>query len=780
MTEEDIKLQYITPAIQTKWGLDLITMETKITDGRINLKGNIVIREKPKKADYVLYLNKNKPIAIVEAKDNNHSVSYGLQQAITYAQMQDIPFAYSSNGDGFQEHDLLTGLERTLSMEEFPTIDELTARWESESNDGEGISADEKKVIGQPYYSSQNTYDPRYYQRNAINRTVEAIAKGQERLLLVMATGTGKTYTAFQIVYRLLKSGLKRKVLYLADRNILVDQSIQQDFSPLEKTIHKINFAKDDPVTITSHEVYFSLYQQLAGNEENEDEGSEEEAVARFAKLFNKDFFDLIIVDECHRGSAKKDSNWRKILDYFSSATQIGMTATPKETKYISNIDYFGEPVYTYSLREGIEDGFLAPFKVINIKTDISDGWRPCKGQLDKFGNEIEDRIYTNSDFDYNIILEDRTYEVAKEITEYLKSTDRMQKTIVFCATEDHAERMRIALKNLNADMVKENPDYVVRITGSDTYGKSKLDYFISVSAAYPVIATTSKLLSTGADCKMTKLIVLDEMISSMTEFKQIIGRGTRLREKEGKNHFVVMDFRNVTRLFSDPDWDGPIEMVDGYDPEHKPTPRPTKPGNGDDPVTPPTVDKYIVDENGCDVHIIGKRVEVYDIDGKLLRQESIVDYTKSNILGKYASLDNFILKWTSEEKKEAIRELLKQQGIDLEQMKADQEMTDVDDFDFICHIAYDQKPLTRRERANNVKKRDFLSKYSGVAREVLEALLDKYMNTGIYEIEKTEILQLDPFKKFGKPAKIATYFGGKAGYLQAIKELEEELYKAS
>lgn len=779
MTEEDIKLQYITPAIQAKWGPDRITMETKITDGRINLKGNIVIREKPKKTDYVLYLNKNKPIAIVEAKDNNHSISYGLQQAITYAQMQDIPFAYSSNGDGFQEHDLLTGLERTLSMDEFPTVEELTARWESESNGGEGISADEKKVIGQPYYSSQNTYDPRYYQRNAINRTVEAIAKGQERLLLVMATGTGKTYTAFQIVYRLLKSGLKRKVLYLADRNILVDQSIQQDFFPLEKTIHKINFVKDDPVTITSHEVYFSLYQQLAGNEENEDEGNGEEAVARFAKLFNKDFFDLIIVDECHRGSAKKDSNWRKILDYFSSATQIGMTATPKETKYISNIDYFGKPVYTYSLREGIEDGFLAPFKVINIKTDISDGWRPCKGQLDKFGNEIEDRIYTNSDFDYNIILEDRTYEVAKEITEYLKSTDRMQKTIVFCATEDHAERMRIALNNLNADMVKENPDYVVRITGSDTYGKSKLDYFISVSAAYPVIATTSKLLSTGADCKMTKLIVLDEMISSMTEFKQIIGRGTRLREKEGKNHFVVMDFRNVTRLFSDPDWDGPIEMMDGYDPEHKPTPRPTKPGNSDDPVTPPTVDKYIVDENGCDVHIIGKRVEVYDIDGKLLRQESIVDYTKSNILGKYASLDNFILKWTSAEKKEAIRELLKQQGIDLEQMKADQGMTDVDDFDFICHIAYDQKPLTRRERASNVKKRDFLSNYSGVAREVLEALLDKYMNTGIYEIEKTEILQLDPFKKFGKPAKIATYFGGKAGYLAAIRELEEELYKA-
>ena len=780
MTEDDIKLQYITPAIQAKWGLDRITMETKITDGRINLKGNIVTREKPKKADYVLYLTKNKPIAIVEAKDNNHSISYGLQQAITYAKMQDIPFAYSSNGDGFQEHDLLTGLERTLSMDEFPTVDELTARWESEANSGKGISDNERKIIEQPYYSSQNTYDPRYYQRNAINRSVEAIANGQERLLLVMATGTGKTYTAFQIVYRLLKSGLKKKVLYLADRNILVDQSIQQDFSPLEKVIHKINFAKDDPVTITSHEVYFSLYQQLAGNEENEDEESGEETVARFAKLFNKDFFDLIIVDECHRGSAKKDSNWRKILDYFSSATQIGMTATPKETKYISNIDYFGEPVYTYSLREGIEDGFLAPFRVINITTDISDGWRPYKGQLDKFGNEIEDRIYSNSDFDYNIILEDRTYEVAREITEYLKSTDRMQKTIVFCATEDHAERMRIALNNLNADMVKENPDYIVRITGSDTYGKSKLDYFISVSAPYPVIATTSKLLSTGADCKMTKLIVLDEMINSMTEFKQIIGRGTRLREKEGKNHFVVMDFRNVTRLFSDPDWDGPIEIVEGFDPNHKPTPKPDTPGNGGDSVPPPpTVDKYVVDENGCDVHIIGKRVEVYDAQGKLLRQESIVDYTKSNILGKYASLDNFISKWTSEEKKEAIRELLKEQGIDLEQMKAEQGMTDVDDFDFICHVAFNQKPLTRKERANNVKKRDFLSKYSGVAREVLEALLDKYMNTGIYEIEKTEILQLDPFKKFGKPSKIATYFGGKAGYIQAVKALEEELYKA-
>ncbi len=776
MTEEDIKLQFITPAIESKWGRDRMTMETKITDGRVNIRGNFVVRGKPKKADYVLYLSSNKPIAIVEAKDNNHSVSYGLQQAITYAKMQDIPFAYSSNGDGFQEHDLLTGLERTLPLDAFPTVEELSARWERESNGGAGISPDEKKIVAEPYYSSQDTYDPRYYQRNAINRAVEAIARGRKRLLLVMATGTGKTYTAFQIVYRLLKSGLCRKVLYLADRNNLVDQSIQQDFAPLEKTIHKVNFAKDDPVTITSHEVFFSLYQQLAGDEEVGDEGDGEEAVARFAKLFSKDFFDLVIVDECHRGSAKKDSNWRRILDYFSSATQIGMTATPKETKYVSNIDYFGDPVYTYSLREGIDDGFLAPFKVINVTTDISDGWRPRKGQLDKFGNEIPDRIYTNSDFDYNLVLEDRTRQVAKEITNYLKRTGRMQKTIVFCATEEHAERMRIELNNLNADMVKENPDYVVRITGSDVYGKSKLDYFISVSAPYPVIATTSKLLSTGADCKMTKLIVLDEMIGSMTEFKQIIGRGTRLREKDGKSFFVVMDFRNVTRLFADPDWDGPIEIDEGFDPGRRPSLPP--PGPGVDPPPRPPVGKFFVDATGCEVHIAGKRVSIYDADGRLLAQESIVDYTKMNIIGKYASLDNFIHQWSAEEKKAAIRELLMFEGIDLDALKAEEGMSDVDDFDFICHVAFDQKPLTRRERAENVKKRDFLSRYGGVAREVLEALLERYKDVGVYEIENTAILQLDPFRKFGKPAKIAESFGGREGYLSAVRELEEELYK--
>ena len=766
MSEEDIKLQYITPSILSKWDREKITMETRITDGKINLKGNFVFRERPKRADYILYLNANNPIAVVEAKDNTHGASHGLQQAMEYAKMLDLPFAYSSNGDGFVEHDFLTGQEREFGLDEFPTEQELVARYKSESC----LTPQQETILEQPYYTSQNTYPPRYYQRNAINRTVDAIARGQQRILLVMATGTGKTYTAFQIVYRMLQSGMKRKILYLADRNILVDQSIQQDFAPLEKVTHKINVAKDDKSTITSHEVYFSLYQQLVGDDDQE----------HFSELFSPDFFDLIIVDECHRGSAKEESRWRRILEYFQSATQIGMTATPKETKYISNLSYFGEPIYTYSLKEGIEDGFLAPFKVINVMTDIGEGWRPRKGQRDIYGEEIPDRIYTNSDYDYNIIIEDRIQQVAEEITKYLKSTDRMAKTIVFCATEDAALRMRDALAKLNADMMKKNSDYVVRITGGDDYGKGKLKYFISVSSPYPVIATTSKLLSTGADCKMTKLIVLDEMIGSMTEFKQIIGRGTRLREKEGKTHFVVMDFRNVTRLFADPEWDGPIEIDEGFTPGGKQA-DPQKPPDGDgkeDRETPPEPKhKPIVDKHGCKVQIIHKTVSVYDANGKLLRQESIVDYTKENIRGEYASLDNFIRQWSAQEKKEQIRDLLYERGIDLELMKADQNMTDVDDFDFICHVAFDKKPLTRKERANNVKKRDFFSKYSGVAREVLEALLDKYMNTGIYEIEKTEILKLDPFLKLGKPAKIAGYFGGKAGYLKAVQELKQAIY---
>ena len=598
-----------------------------------------------------------------------------------------------------------------------------------------------------------------------------------------MATGTGKTYTAFQIVYRLLKSGMKKKILYLADRNILVDQSIQQDFAPLEKTIHKVNFVKDDPLTITSHEIFFSLYQQLAGKDDDDTEDGDE-TVERLAQLFSKDFFDLVIVDECHRGSAKKESNWRKILEYFSSATQIGMTATPKETKYVSNIDYFGEPVYVYSLKDGIEDGFLAPFKVINITTDIGDGWRPRKGQLDIYGHEIPDRIYNNRDYDYNIIIEDRIVQVAKEITDYLKATDRMSKTIVFCATEDAALRMRNELARQNPDMMQKYPDYVVRITGNDTFGKDKLDYFISVGSKTPVIATTSKLLSTGADCKMTKLIVLDEWINSMTEFKQIIGRGTRIREKDGKTYFIVMDIRGVTALFADPDWDGPIEIDEDYGREkHGPGPCPPgpKPDPDPDPVDPPypPEEKPIVDENGCRVRIINKTVSVYDTNGKLLRQESIVDYTKTNIIGTYASLDNFIRQWTSEEKKKKIQELLASKGIDLEAMKADQHMSDVDDFDFICHVAFDKKPLTRKERANNVKKRDFLSKYSGVAREVLEALLEQYMNVGIYELEHEAILTTPQFAKFGKIQRIFKFFGGEDKYNEAVHELENELYEA-
>lgn len=770
MSEEDIKRHYITPAITAKWHPGKFTMETQITDGRINLRGNAVVTETPKRADYILYLNANNPIAVIEAKDNKRGVSYGLQQAMTYAQMLDVPFAYSSNGDGFAEHDFLTGKERILSLDEFPGEEELIARYKQEANGGKGLSPQQEKIIDQPYYSSQTTFAPRYYQRIAVNRALDAIARGQNRILLVMATGTGKTYTAFQIVYRLLKSGMKRKILYLADRNILVDQSIKQDFAPLEKVIHKVNAANEDRSTITAHEVYFSLYQQLVG-----DNGEE-----RFRDLFHPDFFDLIIVDECHRGSAKEESRWRKILEYFSGAAQIGMTATPKETKYISNLSYFGEPVYTYSLKNGIEDGFLAPFKVINITTDIGEGWRPLKGQRDKLGNEIPDRIYTNSDFDYNIVIEDRTEQVAKEITRYLKSTDRMAKTIVFCPTEDAAERMRIALNNANADMVKQNADYVVRITGSDEYGKSKLEYFISVTAKYPVIATTSKMLSTGVDCKMVKLIVLDQMIGSMTEFKQIIGRGTRLRKKEGKNSFVVMDFRNVTRLFSDPDWDGPIDIDEGFMPK-KPDDMPDDPDipDGIDPGTkPPREPKPIVGSDGCTVKIINKVVSVYDTDGKLLRQESIVDYTKSNILGEYASLDNFIRQWSAEKKKAKIRELLLEKGIDLELLKAEQKMSDVDDFDFICHVAFDKKPLTRKERANNVKKKDFFSKYSGAAKEVLEQLLDSYMNLGIYDIETTDILKMEDFQKFGKPSRIASYFGGKEKYLQAVKALEEALYE--
>ena len=791
LSEEDVKFRYINDAITSKgWTKDSIFMEqqVKFTDGKISLHGNIVHREKPKFADYVLYVNKATPIAIIEAKDTKHTVSYGLQQAMEYAKMLDVKFAFSSNGEGFAEHDFLTGKERFFGMDEFPTREELIERYKKEINEGNGLNEQEEAAINQPLCSGQNIFPPRYYQLNAINRTINAIAKGKNRILLVMATGTGKTYTAFQIVWRLLKSGLKKKVLYLADRNILVDQSIEQDFKPLEKVIHKIDYSKDKDKLkeLLSHQVYFALYQQLIGQND----------AKNYQELFpNPNYFDLVIIDECHRGSAKDDSNWRTILDYFSSATHIGMTATPKETRYQSSIGYFGEPVYTYSLKNGIEDGFLAPFKVINITTNIGDEWRPIKGQKDIYGNEIEDRIYNNSDYDYNIVIEDRHREVAQEVTNYLKSTDRMAKTIVFCADEAHAERMRIALVNANADMCKKNPDYVVRITGSDEYGKGKLDYFISVASKYPVIATTSKLLSTGVDCKMVKLIVLDQQIGSMTEFKQIIGRGTRIREKEGKTHFVVMDFRNVTRLFADPDWDGPIEIDPDYPPKPcpvcgknpcvclKPTPPSACPICGKNPCECPTPvprPKPIVDKNGCEVKVINKVVSVYDTNGKLLRTESITDYTKKNIIDTYATIETFTSKWNALKRKSEIAETLKEAGIDLAVLKHDRNMDDVDDFDFICHIAYGKKTLTRRERAEQVKKRDVFSKYGEQARLVLEALLDKYMDEGISELENLSVLKNDPFRRFGSPANIARLFGGKQGYLNAVNNLTQLIYNVA
>ena len=841
MSEEDIKHEYITTALEAKWDAKKITMETEIwkavkkrnqnlhiaysplndfTDGKVRIKGNIPSRDKGKRCDYILWHNKGTPLAIVEAKDNNHSSSFGLQQAISYGVLLDVPFVYTSNGSTFFEHDFTTGLEKEIPLSDFPTAEELMNRWrgvnaekiaEVENRmeyaiDGNTKFYDvplcfEENLMNTPFYSGADCYPPRYYQRNAVNRTLEAIAKQQTRILIAMATGTGKTYTAFQLVWRLIESGTKKKVLYLADRNNLVDQSIQQDFKPLEKVIHKINFQKEDKSKISAYQVYFALYQQLdsAKRHGEDDEETEEEIeleVSKYKEYFDPDFFDLIIVDECHRGSAKADSRWRKILDYFTGATQIGMTATPKETKYVSNIDYFGEPVYSYSLKQGIEDGFLAPFKVINVHTNIDDGWRPRKGQKDIHGNEIEDREYNLIDYDYNIIIQDRIDEVAAEITKYLKETDRMSKTIVFCPTEDAADRMRVALNNLNTDMVlKDNQgnvkeQYVVRITGSDKYGKDKLDYFISVSQPYPVIATTSKLLSTGSDCKMVKLIVIDELINSMTEFKQIIGRGTRLRYDDGKTHFTIMDFRRVSRLFADPEWDGEIEQNEDYDPnpEPKTQPEPKDPADdsddggdgpgGEGPTNPKVV--QVIGKGGVNIKVLQRLVSIYDTDGKLLKQESIEDYTKESILGTYQTLENFIQTWNSEQKKEIIRNMLKEKGIDLELIKKDQNMTDVDDFDFICHIAFNQKPLTRRERVNNVKKRDIFGKYGEAAKEVINALLDKYAELGIYDIESTEILKQNPFTKYGKPARIAALFGGNDKYRQAIRELESELYKVA
>ena len=768
MTEEDIKLQFITPAIEAAgWDkLKQIKMEYNFTDGRVIVRGNITARGKRKRTDYLLYYKPNLPLAIVEAKDNRHSIGDGMQQGIEYAECLDVPFVYSSNGDGFLEHDMLCGKEREIKLEEFPSPEELWRRYKGDTS----MTSDQETLITEPYYFQPGDKTPRYYQRIAINRTIDAIARGQNRILLVMATGTGKTYTAFQIIHRLWKSGRKKKILFLADRNILVDQTMQQDFKPFSKVMTKIEGKKLD----SSYELYLSLYQQLAGDENEEP-----------FRAFKPDFFDLIVIDECHRGSAKEDSRWRRILEYFSSATQIGMTATPKETKEVSNISYFGEPIYTYSLKQGIDDGFLAPYKVLRVGLDRDlEGWRPTAGQHDIYGFEIDDREYNIKDFDKNLIIDERTIAVAKRITKFLKDTDRFAKTIVFCVDIDHAERMRQALVNENADLVAENSKYVMRITGDNAEGKAQLDYFIAEDSPYPVIVTTSKLMTTGVDCKTCKLIVLDNNINSMTEFKQIIGRGTRLKPDYGKEYFTIMDFRNACRLFADPEFDGdPIVVIDdGGDNPEAPNDNPPVTddppyggnGGGDEPSEPHH--KFRV--RGVEVTILNERIQYYDKDGKLIT-ESVTDYSKKNILGEYATLDSFLRAWNSEEKKQAIIDELQERGVLLEALREASGNKDIDDFDLICHIAYDKAPLTKAERANNVRKRGYLYKYSGLAQEVLSALLDKYMNEGIQDIENIEILSNDPFRQFGTPMKIAKLFGGKDGYKKAIKELQNEIYAA-
>lgn len=766
LTEEDVKFRYITPAIEKAgWHKEDIFYEYYITKGAVQVHGNSVTRGAAKKADYILtYGVVKQPLAVVEAKQMKFPVGYGMNQAMEYAQMLDIKFAYSSNGKGFIEYDFFTGKTKELKIDEFPTPQELWQRYCV----GKELDEETEKIVQEPYYiDTFNNKKPRYYQRIAIDRTIEAIAKNQKRILLVMATGTGKTYTAFQIVYRLIRAKKVNRVLYLADRNILIDQTIGQDFKPFEKVITKVKNRHLD----SSYEIYMSLYQQLVG-----DNGEE------IFRQFKPEFFDLIIVDECHRGSAKDDSQWRAILNYFKDAVQIGLTATPKETKEVSNQSYFGEPVYTYSLKQGIADGFLAPYKVIRINIDRdSEGWRPYKGQIDLNGQEIEDRVYTGTDFDKTLIIDERTKEVAKRITRWLKENGRYSKTIVFCVDIGHAERMRQALINENSDIMKVNPNYIMRITGDNKEGKAKLDYFIDPVEKYPTIVTTSKLMTTGVDAKTCKLIVLENNINSIIEFKQIIGRGTRLNPDYGKNFFTIMDFRGVTRLFSDPDFDGePITVIDGdnslpkdgQDTDNTET-------ESDEPVfTPPEVhevkEKYHV--NGVDVNIVSERVQYLDADGKLIT-ESLVDYSKKNIRREYASLNDFINAWSRTAKKQVIIEELEKCNVSLEELKKATGRDDLDEFDLILHIAYDQKPLTRKERIANVKKKNYFGKYSETCRQVLDALMEEYMDEGITEIQNPQVLRNKKFAKWGSMVKIAKLFGGKKQYFEAVDELTDLIY---
>lgn len=774
LTEQEIRTRFITPAIKAAGWTDVqIREEYAITKGRIIARGGSYKRDKAKYADYVLFYKPHIPIAIIEAKDNNHTVSDGMQQALGYAEQLRVPFVFTSNGDGFTFHNRNSednNRETILSISEFPSPETLWSMYKQYK----GIDEKQEKIITEPYYVERPDKQPRYYQLNAINLTVESIAKGNNRVLLVMATGTGKTYTAFQIIWRLWKAGIKKRILFLADRNALIDQTYTNDFAPFKDKMTIIRHRHVDK----SYEIYLAIYQGLTG------EGDKD-----IFRQFSPDFFDLIVVDECHRGSSKADSEWREVLEYFKSATQIGLTATPKETKEVSNIDYFGEPVYTYSLKQGIEDGFLAPYRVIRVLLDKdAEGFRPYLGQTDRFGNIIEDREYNITDFDRELVLEQRTKVVAKVVSNYLKAHNaRMDKSIFFCVDTEHADRMRQALINENSDLVKEDERYVMRITGDDDIGKKQLDNFRDVSSRYPVLVTTSKLLTTGVDIQTVKYIVLDTNINSMTEFKQIIGRGTRIREDLGKVFFTIFDFRDATRLFADPDFDGPCEQDDGYMPDENGN---IHDSDSDSEFVREDPKDYTIDndsESGkrkkyyvgdVEVSVLKQRVQYIDKNGKLIT-ESLTDYTKRNVLSKYATLHDFLRVWNSAERKQAILDELAEQGILIEELQ-EQIGHEFDPFDLLCHIAFDQPPLTRRERANKVKKRNYFAKYGEKAAAVLDALLDKYADSGISNIESLDVLKVNPIREFGTPQFIVNkIFGGKEKFKQAIRELEQELYVA-
>ena len=764
LSEMDIRTKYITPAIVSAGWSSISQMreENKVTNGRMIARGKSCKREAPLKADYVLFYKPNKPIAIVEAKDNKHTMADGMQQALQYADMMDVPFVFSSNGDGFVFHNkfITEGHpEINLSLDEFPSPETLWNMYHEQSH----VSLAQDTVIDEPYYSDNPDKQPRYYQMNAINKTVEAIANGQNRVLLVMATGTGKTYTAFQIIWRLWKAGIKKRILFLADRTALISQTFTNDFAPFKDKMTWVTKQNFD----TAHEIYLALYQGLTG--EDEDANS-------LFQQFSPGFFDLIVVDECHRGSAKADSQWREVLEYFSSATQIGLTATPKETNSVSNIDYFGDPIYTYSLKQGIDDGFLAPYRVIRVFFDKDiEGFVPYDGQLDDNGAVIDNRVYNTTDFDKNIVLAKRTKLVAKTVSDYLKKHNcRMDKTIFFCVDQEHADRMRQALVNENADMCAIDDKYVMRITANDEAGVKQLDNFRNVEKDYPVLVTTSKLLSTGVDVQTVKYIVLDSNIRSMTEFKQIIGRGTRVREDLGKLYFTIFDFRDVTRLFHDPDFDGPIEQQDDF--------QPNKPGPGPDgpPKAPPQPSdkktKYLL--GGTKVSVAQKHIQYLDKDGNLIT-ESLIDYTKRNIRNQYASMEEFLNAWSDAERKQTIVEELEKRGVFFDDL-CDEVGKDLDPFDMILHIVFDQPPLTRKERAENVRKRDYFTKYGKQAAEILDALLTKYADGGLTDLENVDVLKVDPIKQYGTQVYIVnTIFGGIAKFREAIKELEAAIYAA-